>query len=916
MKHIRPVGIIAAFSVMFAVSPVSYARSAPEDYEDDEYLPTWLDEGEYYPEWTYDDEEVPEWTDDEYDPEHMYKSALDLVINRLYWGLAEDIHTEDIRDNDTDASADDELPSSFDLRDVDGVCYVPEIKSQSPFGTCWSFGAIAASEISLAHDLGLDYNTMTDEEKKLIDLSEKHLAWFAYTALPEDSDVYSSQAGEGYYFAGLDDGIDSDDETRVPYNHGGFVNYASMLFSEGIGPALEIDVPYLNRNGKWEINISTMTLDEDWSMVYGDNEIGEVAPDRDSITEYIQDFLAVHPGLKNYDFEFDGPGEYYSYNIYRTESGDWSLDESQRFQGFFLKESNILPSPAGYGDEGYEYNEEATLAIKKELLAGRGVAVNIHSDQARPYDCIDPEETYLNFLTEDGSPTEYLYDSAIWAHYTYDMNYDPNDPDSMNCRINSNHAVCIVGYDDNFPKEYFNDPKGTIGGNGAWIVRNSWGNSDNSDITAADYWGNNGDGYFYVSYYDQSLNDPESYQFTLFDPDDMGRDLDIYDLFPSFGYNTATYGKPVYMANVFTAETKEVICDLGVMTAAPKLNAHFSVYLLNDSSASPTDGKKVAETEDFFEHMGYHTTKLDNKVTVEAGQRYSVVMELIREDGRYLFEINNAANKAAHDFQNEMAQEDYIAEYGSLEGYVDENPLYAKIIINRGESFLGVNDDGNDDWMDLADIKALYDKYNIDMLEMANLDYDNFPIRSYPYSDQLHVEHTIKNKKQEYNAGDVIKGTVKITNAAENITFNDICVSCTLTGLGKAGKIGSLAPGESRTINYSYTVTEEDLRSGELRSALTISCEGYDYVFLEEFEPESYVMTLAEEKPAPAPVKFDAADKPSAPSGSVDGAEASDTENPDTGTVQSMLPVFIAIGAAIFIAAIVFMIIVAAERKK
>ena len=75
-------------------------------------------------------------------------------------------------------------------------------------------------------------------------------------------------------------------------------------------------------------------------------------------------------------------------------------------------------------------------------------------------------------------------------------------------------------------------------------------------------------------------------------------------------------------------------------------------------------------------------------------------------------------------------------------------------------------------------------------------------------------------------------------------------------------------------------------------------------------------MKLAEKSAPAAPAKTDITEKPSPPVGSVDGAEASDTENPDTGTVQSMLPVFIAIGAAIFIAAIVFMIIVAAERKK
>ena len=45
----------------------------------------------------------------------------------------------------------------------------------------------------------------------------------------------------------------------------------------------------------------------------------------------------------------------------------------------------------------------------------------------------------------------------------------------------ADHAVTIIGWDDNYPKENFNNvPKG----NGAWIVKNSWGES--TDMTYAE----------------------------------------------------------------------------------------------------------------------------------------------------------------------------------------------------------------------------------------------------------------------------------------------------------------------------------------------------------------------------------------------------------------------------------------------
>ena len=91
-----------------------------------------------------------------------------------------------------------------------------------------------------------------------------------------------------------------------------------------------------------------------------------------------------------------------------------------------------------------------------------------------------------------GAVATNLYSSS--AYYSGANWYCPDN-------LTTNHAICLVGWNDTYSRYNF---KTTPEGDGAWIMRNSWGSSYGDG------------GYFYVSYYDKTLAlDKHGYSFTF-----------------------------------------------------------------------------------------------------------------------------------------------------------------------------------------------------------------------------------------------------------------------------------------------------------------------------------------------------------------------------------------------------------------
>ena len=118
---------------------------------------------------------------------------------------------------------------------------------------------------------------------------------------------------------------------------------------------------------------------------------------------------------------------------------------------------------------------------------------------------------------------EYLINHGALAAMLY---FDQNNVDllsceGLNCSIQAdyyvgpyyyyngvtapNHAVTIVGWDDTIPKESFKEGKRPTN-DGAWIVKNSWGEKEEADVDGTKVNLLKGEnGYYYVSYEDTNI---------------------------------------------------------------------------------------------------------------------------------------------------------------------------------------------------------------------------------------------------------------------------------------------------------------------------------------------------------------------------------------------------------------------------
>ncbi|MFH1313863.1 MAG: C1 family peptidase [Candidatus Eisenbacteria bacterium] len=299
-------------------------------------------------------------------------------------------------------------------------------------------------------------------------------------------------------------------------------------------------------------------------------------------------------GESLYDFSENNVKECYWYGSACQGGNYW------RVANFLSKQGTVLESCDPYASY-VQFNCRDYCDHIKTLLDWRVISYSVTPD----------EEVLKSYIYDHGPIFTAIYvgDGNAWANEfaNYDGSYTLYHPGGDVV----NHAVVIVGWDDDLTHP---------GGQGAWIVKNSWGKSWGGPCG----YGTEG-GYFTIAYGSAKIGQEASFLYEWQDYDPSG-DLLHYD---EAGYTMAE-GYPG--SNTAWGFCKYIPASSGTVERveffAVDEITDVDVYVYDDFTGGSLTNLLGNRLNVSFEHPGYHSVELTTPVGIGAGDDIYVMAKI------------------------------------------------------------------------------------------------------------------------------------------------------------------------------------------------------------------------------------------------------------------------------------------------
>lgn len=266
--------------------------------------------------------------------------------------------------------------------------------------------------------------------------------------------------------------------------------------------------------------------------------------------------------------------------------------------------------------------------------AGNHRTLNLDIDNAYSKDIYHLKSYHIADMTDKETVKQFIVDyGAVASAFCSEREYYGTSDEYRGSYFSgtavkvTNHAVTIVGWDDNYPIEAFDTKPSRPG---AWIIKNSWGTNDYKCDE---------DGYIYISYEEGSMNNSgvSAVAFEALPVDSRSNNY-YYDGSTPNLY--LTLSRDYDIAAVF--ETKddipEKITSVSVATLSPGIQYEMKVFDNPDEKNGvviPDSGELVYSTEGVLEYAGYTSLPVPGDIIAEKGHRISIKVTFFYDEEKF-----------------------------------------------------------------------------------------------------------------------------------------------------------------------------------------------------------------------------------------------------------------------------------------